>query len=201
MKIVRDAVLRDNKKLPISIIIISALMLLLSFIDFSIVFVNGEPVASVEFFNSWLMMICVIPLTFGISTAMLMKTKKTVFSKLPSYIVCSIVVIAFVLFYIASGQDNLVVNILGFAIAILLIYPFIIAVLTIEGRMYNRVFALIFAGILLVLTVAAAIALFVVLELISLSYFIPALVYVELILTIMSYELKPKSKEKILYDN
>lgn len=201
MKIVRDAVLRDNKKLPISIIIISALMLLLSFIDFSIVFVTGEPVASVEFFNSWLMMICVIPLTFGISTAMLMKTKKTVFSKLPSYIVCSIVVIAFVLFYIASGQDNLVVNILGFAIAILLIYPFIIAVLTIEGRMYNRVFALIFAGILLVLTVAAAIALFVVLELISLSYFIPALVYVELILTIMSYELKPKSKEKILYDN
>lgn len=201
MKIVRDAVLRDNKKLPISIIIISALMLLLSFIDFSIVFVNGEAVASVKFFNSWLMMICVIPLTFGISTVMLMKTKKTVFSKLPSYIVCSIVVIAFVLFFIASGEDNFVVNILGFAIAILLIYPFIIAVLTIEGRMYNRVFALIFAGILLVLTVAAAIALFVVLELISLSYFIPALVYVELILTVMSYELKPKSKEKILYDN
>lgn len=201
MKTVRDAVLKDGKKIPISIIIISALMLLLSFIDFRIVFINGEAVTSVEFFNSWLMMTCVIPFAFGISTAMLMKTKKTIFSKAPSYIVCSIIVIAFILFLIASGQDNLVMNILGFAVAILLIYPFVIAVLTIEGRLYNRVFALVFASILLILTVALAIALFFVLEIISLSYFIPALIYVELILTILCYELKPKSKEKVLYDN
>ena len=88
-------------------------------------------------------------------------------------------------------------NVLLFSVAVLAIYPFIIAVLTLEGRMYNRVFAIIFASILIVLGLVGAIVLSVLDSKVSLSSFIPALTYTELLLIILNYDLvKPKKKNK-----
>ncbi|MBQ8000694.1 MAG: hypothetical protein IJ298_05675, partial [Ruminococcus sp.] len=92
--------------------------------------------------------------------------------------------------FIAAGEKYFVYKVFGFALAVLLVYPFIIATLTIEGRMYNRVFAAIFSGILLVLSVAGAVAVCIIFKSIMVSTLIPALVYVELILNVLCYNLE-----------
>ncbi len=194
MKIVRNAVLKENKKIPIIMICISVVMLLLCFVNISVNFTYESPIVAIETFNIWSSIISIFPLTWAICTALLLKTKKAVFSKMPSYVFCCVILIALILYYIAFGEENIVYTILLFAVAILMVYPFIIATLTIEGRMYNRVFATIFSVLLMVLSIIGAVVLCIALETIMLSLIIPALVYLELTLTVFCYNLEKIKK-------
>lgn len=194
MKIVKNAVLRDDKRIPISMIIIACFMLILSIADISILFVEGTVALSISINSTWSSLLSIIPMSWGISVGLLLKTKKPIFAKMPGYIICVTIAMAYILYYIFAGQDNVVGNILLFSIAVLLIYPFIIATLTIEGRIYNRVFATVFTGILLALTLIAAIVLCVLRSRIMLSLLIPALVYVELLLAVFCYRLEKPAK-------
>ncbi len=194
MKIVRNAVLKESKKIPIIMICISVLILILCFVNINIDFSTDAPIISIETFNIWSSVISLFPLTWAICTALLIKTKKVIFSKMPSYIICSIVLLALILYYIASGNGDVVSTILVFAVAVLLVYPFIIATLTIEGRMYNRVFATVFSVMLMTMCVIAAIVLCVVLKTIMVSVIIPALIYLELTLAVFCYDLEKINK-------
>lgn len=194
MKIVRNAVLRNDNKITIAMLITAIFMLLLSIVNISLDFAGDTPALAISIMNSWALPVSVIPITWGICTAMLMKTKKVMFSKFPAYIICCLVLIAMIILFIAAGDKYFVYKVMGFAVAVLLVYPFVIATLTIEGRMYNRVFATIFSGILLVLSLAGAIAICVILKSIMLSTLIPALVYVELILSVLCYNLEIPTK-------
>lgn len=190
MKIVRNPVLKTSKKPMTAMIIISIFMLLISVMDFSLIFDKGNVFLNISVMGSWTSLLSILPLSWGICTVLLLKTKKMVFSKMPGYIMCAMVVLAFILYYIIAGQDNTVTNVLLFSLAILLVYPIIIATLTIEGRLYNRVFATIFSVILVVLCFAGAIAASVILKWISLSFFVPALIYIELTLAVFCYNLE-----------
>ncbi len=194
MKIVRNAVLKSDKKIPIAMLIISVVMLLFSICNLTLDFSTATPILSISVMDIWSIPVSVIPITWGICTMMLMKTKKVMFSKFPAYILCCMVLLAMIILFIAAGEKYFVYKVLGFALAVLLVYPFVIATLTIEGRMYNRVFATIFSGILLVLSLAGAVAVCVVFKSIMLSTLIPALVYVELILNVLCYDLKKITK-------
>ncbi len=194
MKIVRNAVLRNDNKITIAMLITAIFMLLLSIVNISLDFAGDTPALAISIMNSWALPVSVIPITWGICTAMLMKTKKVMFSKFPAYIICCLVLIAMIILFIAAGDKYFVYKVMGFAVAVLLVYPFVIATLTIEGRMYNRVFATIFSGILLVLSLAGAIAICVILKSIMLSTLIPALVYIELILNVLCYNLEKPTK-------
>lgn len=198
MKIVRNPVLKSNKKTMIAMIVISVFMLVISVMDFSLIFdENNNVFLNISVMGSWTSLLTILPLSWGICTILLLKTKKIVFSKMPGYIVCAMVVLAYILYYIIAGQDNTVTNILLFSVVILLVYPIIIATLTIEGRLYNRVFATIFSIILVALSFAAAIVASVVLKWISLSFFIPTLIYIELTLAVFCYTLeKPIKSDK-----
>lgn len=203
MKIVRNAVLKESKKLPVAMLIISIVMLFLSLCNICLDFSQGSPALTISSMDIWAVAISVIPVTWGACSLMLMRTKKVLFSKMPSYIICGMVLMAMIILYIAAGEKYFVYKILGFAVAILIVYPFIIATLTIEGRMYNRVFATIFSSILLALSVAGAVVACVVLKSIMLSTIIPALVYTELILNVLCYNLekisrKPESKSNLI---
>ncbi len=193
MKIVRTPVLKNDKRITISMLAVAFLMLLLSLCNISIDFAEGTPILAISFMNVWSLPVSVIPVTWGICTAMLMKTKKIMFSKIPAYIFCCLILLAMIILFIAAGDKYFVYKVLGFALAVLLVYPFIIATLTIEGRMYNRVFATVFSSILLMLCFVGAVAVCIVLKSIIISTLIPSLIYVELILNVLCYDLiKPK---------
>lgn len=188
MRKVRNAVLTEDKKLPIIMIVIAVLMLIFSVVK--IEFPSESPFG----FNSIGSIISVLPMTIGISAVMLIKTKKNAFGEFPCYIVSVIIAMGFIILFIFDLLDGL--ELLGFAIAILLIYPFIIAGLTVRGCMYNKAFALGFAGILLVLSIVAVIALTVLLSGFSFTYLVLPLLYVELILNLMCFKLEPVKRNR-----
>lgn len=196
MKIVRTPVLKESKKPMIAMIVIAAFMLITSIADISIMTQNKITTFRFETFGAWTTLFSIIPLCWLLCTILLLKTKKIIFSKLPGYLVCGMAVLGYILYYILAGQDNTVVNFFLFAVVILLIYPIIIATLTLEGRLYNRVFATIFSIILVVLCFAAAVVSSIIMNWYSLTFLLPALSYVELTLAVFCYNLeKPKKKE------
>lgn len=201
MKIVRNAVLKEEKGIYISMLIISVAMLIISFCNISLDFNGQAPALMISFMDIWALPVSVIPITWAICIVMLMKTKKVMFSKLPAYIFCCMVLLGMIILFIALSEKYLVYKVLGFAVGVLLIYPFVIATLTIEGRMYNRVFATLFSSILLIVSVAGAVALCIALKAIILSTIIPALIYVLLILNVLCYNLEKIKKSDINKQN
>lgn len=194
MKIVRNAVLKENKRIPVAMLIISVVMLFLSVCNICLDFGTGSPVLTISIMNVWALVISVIPVTWGACSLMLMRTKKVIFSKMPSYIICGMVLMAMIILFIAAGEKYFVYKILGFAVAVLIVYPFVIATLTIEGRMYNRVFATIFSSILLALSIVGAVAVCIIMKSVIISTIIPALCYTELILNVFCYDLEKLKK-------
>ena len=116
---------------------------------------------------------------------------------MPSYVICAILVMAFILYYISSGDDNVVLKLLLFSVVILAVYPHIIATLTLEGRLYNRVFATIFTSVLIAVSLIIPIAECVIGYTFGVTSLFPALSYVELLLIVLTFSLeKPKKKEQ-----
>ena len=205
MRIVRKPVLKENKKILISMIIISAFMLIISVVNFIVLFGNGRfgfSITSVG--QSTSIMASVLPTIFsvvsiswGVSAALLLKTKKAVFAKMPSYVICALLAMAFIIYYIASGEENIVQKVLIFSVVILAAYPHIIATLTLEGRMYNRVFATIFTSILIAISLIIPILECVLQNQFGLTSLFFTLSYIELLLIVLAYDLeKPKNKEQ-----
>lgn len=196
MRIVRTPVLKTNKKPMTAMIIIAVFMLITSVADISIMTQNKVTFFHLGFYGAWTTLFSIIPLCWLLCTILLLKTKKIIFSKLPGYVTCAVAVLGFILYYILFGQGNTVTNFFLFAVVVLLVYPIIIATLTLEGRLYNRVFATIFSTILVVICFAAAIVGSIVMKWYSLTFLIPALCYLELTLAVFCYNLeKPKKKE------
>lgn len=186
MKKVRTAELKDNKKIIITMIALAALMLVFSIVRIEIT-TEGISVG----FSVLASVISVIPLTIGTSLFMLNKTKKPAFCEFPCYIISVFIVMAFVLLFIFKFLYGL--EILGFALCILMVYPYIIAGLTARGCMYNKVFAYGFAGLLVVLSIIGIIALAMLVGF-SFTYLIIPLMYTELFLTLTLFDLKPLKK-------
>lgn len=193
MKKVRNVTLKEDTKIPVIMIILAVVMLVFSIVK--IEFPSERPFG----FSSMSSVLSVLPLTIGISAFMLIKTKKPAFCEFPCYIIGLFVALGFILLYFLNILKNL--GFLGFAICILLIYPYIIAGLTARGCMYNKVFALGFAGLLLVLSVVAVIALTLLLGGFSCTYLILPLMYTELVLSTLCYDLSPIKKKKEEYDS
>ena len=84
MKIVRNAVLKENKRIPVAMLIISVVMLFLSVCNICLDFGTGSPILTISIMNVWALVISVIPVTWGACSLMLMRTKKVIFSKMPS---------------------------------------------------------------------------------------------------------------------
>lgn len=188
MKKVRSVEFKDNKLLLIAMIAIAVLMLILSIVRIDIIY-GGISIG----FNSLASVISIIPLTMGTSAFMLIKTKKPAFGEFPCYIISGFIAVAFILLFVFRLLYGL--EILAFAVCILMVYPYIIAGLTVRGCMYNKLFALGFAGLLVVLSVigiivATAIAGF------TFTYLILPLMYTELFLSLMLFDLKPIKKNK-----
>ena len=171
MKIVRTPVLKETKKLLVAMIIISVFMFITSMFNLYLYFGNGlsigiKSVAQTTSENQVAAIISsalptilsIIAITWGVCAALLLKTKKLIFAKMPSYVICAILVMAFILYYISSGDDNVVLKLLLFSVVILAVYPHIIATLTLEGRLYNRVFATIFTSVLIAVSLIIPIA-------------------------------------------
>lgn len=197
MRIVRNPVLRNDKKILISMIIIAVFMFILTVFDFSIIFTQGTVALGISTVGVLSSVLSVIPLSWGLCASLLLKTKKIMFAKMPAYIISALILIAYIIYYIAAGEKNIVTNILLFSIAVLMIYPFIISTLTLEGRLYNRVFATIFSAILIFLCTAGAIVYFVLKGAIMFSLLMPTLMYVELLLIVFCFRLeRPVKKEK-----
>ncbi len=196
MKIVRIPILKNEKKLPVTIIIIAALMFLLSVFDVTFAFKSGGFALSISTLGIWSSILSIIPLSWGLCTGLLLKFKKANFAKLPGYITCALIGIGFALHMIIAGQKNPITSILVFSLVVLLIYPFIISTLTLEGRLYNRVFATIFSAILLAICFIGAIVYFVLKGAIMLTFLIPALMYLELILIVLCFRLEKPQKKK-----
>lgn len=197
MRKVRTPEFKNAKGINISMFIIAAFTFIISVIDLRVIFSHGQILVQIKSIGLLSTLLSIIPVTWAACLLLVIKTNKDNFSRIPCYIISILIAIAFVIYYIAYGQEDMVRNILLFSITILSIYPFIIATLTLEGRLYNRVFAIIFASILLVLTVAGAIVVFVIYSLIALSLLIPAFMYTELLLMILNYKLlKPKKKSQ-----
>lgn len=195
MRIVRNPVLKETKKLPVSIIIIAVLMFLISVFDVSFVFNQGATALRISTLGIWSTLLSIIPLSWVLCTILLLKFKKANFAKIPSYIACALIGIGYVLYLFIAGQKNAVTSVLLFSLAVLLIYPFIISVLTLEGRMYNRVFATIFSTILLVITFVGAIIYFFLKGAVMLTFLFPALMYLELMLIVLCFRLEKPIKK------
>ena len=209
MKIVRNPVQKESNKILISMIIIGAVMLIISLVDIYFSFARGSFAAgirSVGGSNQILATIvptvlAVVSITWITCAALLIKTKRVFFAKIPSYIISALLGIAFIVYYIAAGSNNIVTTVLLFSIVILAVYPFIIATLTLEGRMYNRVFATIFTSILIAISFIGAIVMYVWTYEISLTLLYPTLAYVELLLIVFVYDLKRLSKKNKTENN
>lgn len=188
MKKIRAVELNENKKLPVVIIAIAVLMLV-----FSVIRIDITTEGIYFGFSSFASVISIIPLTVGTSAFMLIKTKKPAFGEFPCYIVSAFIIMAFVLLFFFKLLTGF--EILGFAVCILLFYPYIIAGLTIRGCMYNKLFALGFAGLLTLLSLAGVIIISVLIGFSS-NYLVLPLMYVELLLSLMCFDLKPIKKKK-----
>ncbi len=188
MKKIRAVELNENKKLPVVIIAIAVLMLV-----FSVIRIDITTEGIYFGFSSFASVISIIPLTVGTSAFMLIKTKKPAFGEFPCYIVSAFIIMAFVLLFFFKLLTGF--EILGFAVCILLFYPYIIAGLTIRGCMYNKLFALGFAGLLTLLSLAGVIIISVLFGFSS-NYLVLPLMYVELLLSLMCFDLKPIKKKK-----
>lgn len=196
MKKVRTVKLKENTKLPIVIIIIAFVMALLSVLSIEITY-NGLSVG----FGSLASVISVLPLTVAVSTFMLIKTKKATFGEFPCYVISILIVLAFLLilvFKLASGFEFFAIM-----LCVLMVYPYIVAGLTVRGAMYNKMISIGFSSLLLLLSIIAVIAASVLLQGFSLTFLLLPLMYTELILEVMCFELmpikrKPESYEGIL---
>ena len=199
MRILRNPVMRESKKPLIAMLIIAIFMFIISVFDFSLIFYHGTVALTIESVGILSSALSIIPITWAVCSVLLMKTKKVVFAKMPCYVISIALTLAFIIYYISAGTENIVQKILVFSVVVLAIYPFIIATLTLEGRVYNRVFATIFSSILLVISVVGAIILYVISSEISLLLLFPALTYIELIIVVLQFRLekiKKSDKEK-----
>lgn len=188
MKKVRIAEFTGDKKLPIIMIVIAAFMLILS-----VVKVEISSLGLAVGLNNLASVVSVMPLTAGASAFMLIRTKKSAFGELPCYVISFFIAMAiFLLFLFKLVPEGF--EVFGFALGILLIYPYIIAGITIRGCIYNRVFALGFAGLLAVISFIGVIIASVLIQGFMLSLLILPLMYVELVLNILCFELKPIKK-------
>ncbi|MBQ8001093.1 MAG: hypothetical protein IJ298_07850, partial [Ruminococcus sp.] len=97
MKIVRKAVLREDNKIQIGMLITAVLMLVLSVCNISVDFAGTTPALAISIMSTWAIPVSVIPITWGVCTLMLMKSKKVMFSKVPSYIICCLVLLAMII--------------------------------------------------------------------------------------------------------
>lgn len=193
MKKIKAVELKENKKLIITMIAIAVLMLI-----FSVVRIDFTPAGIAIGFSSLGSILSVIPLTIGTSAFMLIKTKKPAFGEFPCYIISVFLVMAFgVLWFLQLLQG---LEILGIAVCILMFYPYIVAGLTVRGCMYTKVFSLGFAGLLVVLSVIGVVVISLFIGF-SCTYLILPLMYVELLLNLMLFELKPLKKKKDDYDS
>lgn len=188
MKKIRAVELKDNKKLLIAMIAVSVLMLI-----FSIVKIDVIPGGVSVGFNSLASIISIIPLTIGTSAFMMIKTKKPAFGEFPCYIISGFIVVIFVLLFVFKLLYGL--EILAFALCILLVYPYIIAGITARGCMYNKMFALGFAGLLVVVSIIAVVIATIMVGF-TFTYLILPLMYTELLFNVMMLELKPIKKNK-----
>ncbi len=197
MKKVRAVDLNDNRKLPIIIIALAVLMLI-----FSVLRIEITPEGFSAGFNSLASVISIIPLTIGTSAFMIIKTKKPAFGEFPCYIVSVFIVLAFALLFFLKHFLSLDyldgLEILIFAIAILLIYPYIVAGLTIRGCVYTKAFALGFAGLLVILSVIGVIVVSVLIGF-SVTYLVLPLMYTTLLINLMCFDLKPLKKNQDNY--
>ncbi len=193
MRKIRAVELKENKKLTIIMIAIAMLMLI-----FSVVRIDITSQGIAIGFSSLASVISVIPLTIGTSAFMLMKTKKPAFGEFPCYIISVFIVMAFALLIFLKVLYGL--EILGFALCILMFYPYIVAGLTVRGCIYNKVFALGFAGLLILLSLIGIIVASILVGF-SCTYLVLPLMYTELILNLMHFELKPLKKKKEEYES
>ena len=195
MRKIKNAVFTEDKKLIITMIAVASIMLLMTFLNFGAKYVGGSYNFIFEINTSYTSFLSIIPLTWLVSVILLNKTKKETFAKMPSYIICSVAAMGFILYFIWTG-GNLIDNLLALMVVILAVYPFIIATLTIEGRVYNRVFATVFTSILIALTLIGGILIGIILkEFMSLIFFFP-LMYVELLLIVLCFRLERIKKNK-----
>ena len=188
MKKLRSVELKENKALLIAMIAVAVIMLILSIVRIDVIS-GGFSIG----FNSLASIISIIPLTMGTSAFMIIKTKKPAFGEFPCYIISGFIVVAFVLLFVFRLLYGL--EILAFAICILMVYPYIIAGLTVRGCMYNKVFALGFAGLLILLSIIGIIIASILVGF-SFTYLVLPLMYTELLLNLMLFELKPIKKNK-----
>lgn len=188
MKKLRSVELKENKALLIAMIAVAVIMLILSIVRIDVIS-GGFSIG----FNSLASIISIIPLTMGTSAFMIIKTKKPAFGEFPCYIISGFIVVAFVLLFVFRLLYGL--EILAFAICILMVYPYIIAGITVRGCMYNKMFALGFAGLLVLLSVIAVVVATVLVGF-TFTYLILPLMYVELLLNLMLFDLKPLKKNK-----
>mgnify|MGYP003289428275 CR=1 FL=1 len=194
MRIVRNPVLKSDKRIPVTIIIIAVVMFILSIIDVTITFSKGVVALNLGSLGMWSSLLSIIPLSWGLCTGLLLKTKKVNFAKIPAYIICAMIALAYALYIVIAGQKNSVTNILLFSLAVLLIYPFVISTLTLEGRLYNRVFATLFTSILLGITFIGAVIYFVLKGAVIFTLLLPTLMYVELLLIVFCFNLEKPTK-------
>lgn len=195
MRIVRNPVLKNEKKLPVTMIIVAAFMFLISIFDVTLMFSHGAFALKIGTWGIWTTLLSIIPLSWILCTVLMLKFKKANFAKIPGYITCAIIGIGYVLYLFIAGQKNPVGSILLFSLAVLLIYPFVIAMLTLEGRVYNRVFATVFSSIVLAVTLIGAIVYFFLKGAVIISFLLPALMYLELILIIFCFRLEKLTKK------
>lgn len=200
MKIVRNPVMSENKKPFIAMIIIAVVMLILPFTDFSVYFTAHGTEFSPHPTGVLTAVLTIIPITWITSVMLLMKTKKISFAKMPAYVICAILALGYIILFIAVG-DNASIKFIGFSVVVLMIYPFIIATLTLEGRMYNRVFATLFTSILIAIAVIGTIVLSVVFAEIRLILLFPTLTYTELLILVLAFKLDKPQKAKKEQEN
>lgn len=194
MKKVRAVELSENKKLPIFIIAVAVFMLI-----FSVVRIDISPEGIALGFSSFASVISVLPLTIGVSAFMMIKTKKPAFGEFPCYIISVLIVMAFVLLFVLKVLKGF--DFLGIMVCVLMVYPYIIAGLTVRGCMYNKAISIGFSALLLVISLIAIIAVTFLLSGFSFTYLVLPLMYVELILNILCFDLKPIKKKKEEYES
>ena len=188
MRKVRSVEFTGERKLPIIMIIIAAFMLILSVVKIEI-----SSAGLAIGLNNLASVVSVMPLTAGASAFMLIRTKKTAFGELPCYVISFFIAMAiFLMFIFRLVPEGF--EIFGFALGILLIYPYIVAGITVRGCIYNRVFAIGFAALLAVVALIGIVVVYFLIKGFMFSLLILPLMYVELVLNILCFELKPLKK-------
>ncbi len=195
MRILKNPVLKEGKIITIVMLIISAFSLFISMFSLSLDFTESGPIVAFSF-NKLASVISIIPLSYGVCTALLIKTRKSIFARIPAYIISCIIAVAFILYFIGAADGDVATIFILFTVVILLIYPFIIAVLTLEGRVVTNFFAVGISSVLIFLSTAAFIVISIYLKSITITFLLPALVYTELLLSVLCFRLEDLPKEK-----